>query len=338
MMKTKLLNEIFSVNYGNKFDFNKMEVADKVSGGINFVGRSSQNHGVSGYVMPIPGVQPYPAGSITVSLGGSKLLSSFVQLEQFYTAQNVAVLHEKETMSFAEKLFICISIRHNRFRYSAFGREANRTLRTLPVPDPQEFPAWVKEVDVTALQEAFEKSLEGPSDPLVPKAWKPFKLDDVFELKKGRRQTKAHLQAGDVPFISSIDSNNGLRQRIASIADHPAGVLTVNYNGSVAEAFFQPVPFCASDDVNVLYPRFKEMDALIGLFICTLIRLEKYRFNYGRKWNLERMRESIIRLPIDKNGNVDTDYMRHYMSGLPFSSNLTQAVGNDFVATGVSPD
>ena len=44
-MKTKPLNELFDVTYGNKFDFNKMEIA--TNGGVNFVGRSSQNHGVS---------------------------------------------------------------------------------------------------------------------------------------------------------------------------------------------------------------------------------------------------------------------------------------------------
>ena len=52
-----------------------------------------------------------------------------------------------------------------------------------------------------------------------------------------------------------MDWNNGLRQRIAPDPLHPAGVLTVNCNGNgVAEAFHQPEPFFASEDVNVLHP------------------------------------------------------------------------------------
>lgn len=90
-MKTVPLNYLFSVEYGNKFDLNKMELRSKAEGGINFVNRSSRNCGVSATVAPVAGVDPYDAGNITVSLGGSFLLSSFVQLERFYTGQNVAV-------------------------------------------------------------------------------------------------------------------------------------------------------------------------------------------------------------------------------------------------------
>jgi mRNA-degrading endonuclease RelE of RelBE toxin-antitoxin system len=147
-MKTVPLNQLFDVEYGNKFDLNKMQLLSKSEGGINFVNRSARNCGVSATVAPHESTLPYEAGNITVSLGGS-FLSSFVQLEKFYTGQNVAVLTAKEKMSFAEKLYVCLCIRHNRFRYSAFGREANRTLRTLPIPARSEFPAWLKDRDVS---------------------------------------------------------------------------------------------------------------------------------------------------------------------------------------------
>lgn len=137
------LNELFQVTYGNKFDLNKLEQRPRGQGGISFVGRSQRNLGVSATVAPIDGVEPYEAGLITVALGGTKLLSSFVQQHPFYTAQNVAVLRPLTPMSFAQKLYMCIAIRANRFRYGAFGREANRTLRVLEVPALDEFPAWV---------------------------------------------------------------------------------------------------------------------------------------------------------------------------------------------------
>ena len=54
----------------------------------------------------------------------------------------------------------------------------------------------------------------------------------------------------------------------------------------------------------------------------TLIRKEKYRFNYGRKWETERMKESLIKLPIDKNGNPDFEFMENYIKSLPYSANL----------------
>jgi hypothetical protein len=94
-MKTVPLNQLFDVEYGNKFDLNKMQLLSKSEGGINFVNRSARNCGVSATVAPHESTLPYEAGNITVSLGGS-FLSSFVQLEKFYTGQNVAVLPQKK--------------------------------------------------------------------------------------------------------------------------------------------------------------------------------------------------------------------------------------------------
>ncbi|GAA3672719.1 restriction endonuclease subunit S [Acetobacter lovaniensis] len=87
---------------------------------------------------------------------------------------------------------------------------------------------------------------------------------------------------------------------------HDGGTISLSYNGSVAEAFYQSEPYWATDDVNVLYPRGFSLTAASGLFLCTVIRREKFRFNYGRKWHLERMREAVIRLPATK--ALDADF------------------------------
>lgn len=331
-MKIAPLNRLFAVEYGNKFDLNKMKRLSKAQGGINFVNRSSRNCGVSATVARVADVPPYEAGNITVSLGGSFLLSSFVQLEEFYTGQNVAVLTAKEEMSFAEKLYVCLCIRHNRFRYSAFGREANRTLRTLPIPDRSEFPSWLEDCDVSRLETEYARPHHLGTLAIDPKAWKWFGLSELFDVRKGRRLTKAGMRPGNTPFISAIDFNNGLRQRISAKPMHPANVITVNYNGNgVAEAFYQPEPFFASDDVNVLYPKFK-LDSAVALFVSTIIRREKYRFNYGRKWNLERMNESRIRLPANAVGEPDWPWMRQFILGQNFSAQLYEDEADTAIA------
>ncbi|GCD60449.1 hypothetical protein NBRC3280_3108 [Acetobacter pasteurianus NBRC 3280] len=87
-------------------------------------------------------------------------------------------------------------------------------------------------------------------------------------------------------------------------------------------AFYQPEPYWATDDINVLYPKGFELTPQIALFICTVIRLEKYRFSYGRKWHLERMRNSPIKLPINPRGKPDWNFITHYMNTLSYSSSL----------------
>ncbi|WP_198926468.1 N-6 DNA methylase [Acidithiobacillus thiooxidans] len=170
--------------------------------------------------------------------------------------------------------------------------------------------------------------LQAPSKVAVPDlepnsaGWKAFKLSDLFDIKKGKRLTKANQTEGSTPYIGAVDSNNGVSGYIGQPAIHAGGTISINYNGSVAEAFYQPDPFWATDDVNVLYPCGFTLTAETALFLCTLIRLEKYRFNYGRKWHLERMRESVIKLPVTKDGEPDWDFIRNYVRSLPYGSEV----------------
>ncbi|MDD4141911.1 MAG: restriction endonuclease subunit S [Bacteroidales bacterium] len=145
------------------------------------------------------------------------------------------------------------------------------------------------------------------------KNWKWFRYDEIFEIKKGKRLTKADMIEGKINYIGATDSNNGITAKISNSEQiHGGNLITVSYNGSIAEAFYQIEPFWATDDVNVLYPKF-ELNRFIALFLCSLIQKEKYRFNYGRKWDKETMEQSAIKLPIDKNNNSDWQWIENYV-------------------------
>lgn len=152
----KKLNDIFELSYGNKLDLNKMKkLSNNDKDTVNFVGRTAENLGVTAIVKRIQGIEPYDKGLITVALGGS-ILSSFVQLKPFYTAQNIMVLTPIRSMTFQEKVFYCECIKQNKFRYSAFGREANKTLHLLKVPDNS--PNWVTNINMSGhLQKRVQK-------------------------------------------------------------------------------------------------------------------------------------------------------------------------------------
>ena len=311
------IKDLFEIEYGNQFDKNKMmESTD----GVHFVSRSSENLGVSGLVERVSSIAPYPAGLITVTLGGTYLLSAFVQPGEFYTAQNIKVLRPRVAMTFNQKVFYCMAIGKNRFRYTSHGREANKTFNDLVIPDLNDIPDWVEGKNLISSTKACVVMCDVEFN---VGQWKEFRLGDIFDIKKGQRLTKVNLTEGETPFVGAIDKNNGIRQMVDVVPNHKGNTISVNYNGSVAEAFYQPVPYWASDDVNVLYPRF-DMTALVGLFLCTLIRREGYRFNYGRKWHLERMVEASIRLPVTGVGEPDWDFMERMMGSLPYSARVRE--------------
>lgn len=286
-MKLVPLNTIFKVTYGNKLDLNKMSLlADHDDEGVYFIGRSAKNNGVVATVKVIDDLKPYPAGSITVALGGA-ILSSFLQSRDFYTAQNVAVLQSLKPMSKNVLMYYCLAIEKNKFRYGAFGREANRTLRTLLVPATDELPSWVNEVTLPDISHVIQPFSTGNKLTLEPSKWAYFKYDQLFNIERGLGPRKKQMSSnsGSTPFITSIDSNNGLTALTSFEPTHKGNVITVNRNGSVAEAFFQAKPFCTTEDVHVFNPKF-QLNKYTALFLCALIKKERYRYGYGRKWGI----------------------------------------------------
>lgn len=315
-MKLVKLAELFDVRYGTNLELNALTESDT---GINFVSRTAKNNGVSAKVAPVPSVAPIPAGVLTVAGGGS-VLETFLQPEPFYSGRDLFYLVPKIAMSDAQKLYYAKCITANKYRYN-YGRQANKTLRELLVPAVDELPKWLdlSTIDLSALDAKASTQMT----PLIDVAeWGSFRYDELFEIVRGKGPRIHELTGeGSTPFVTSIESNNGVTAFTTMSPTHPGNVLTVNRNGSVAEAFYQPRPFCSTEDVHVFLPKF-EMNAPIGLFIATLIRQERYRYSYGRKWGLSRMNASVLRLPITADGSPDYPYMERYIRTLPFSSQL----------------
>lgn len=297
---------------GNGFELYNLNITK--NGLINFVSRTGQNNGVTAQVEPYGKALPFPAGYITVSLGGS-VLSAFVQTKPFYTAFHVMVLSPKRDMTFKEKLFYCMCINKNAYRYN-YGRQANKTLKNIEVPDT--IPDWFDSV----LIKPISTNVALNQIPLEYAKWRNYKLGELFRFEKGKRLTKADMVCGNDIFLGAVADNNGVSGRITAEPLRKANCITVNYNGSVGEAFYQSEPFWASDDVNILYAKNWEMNKFNALFIVTVIKANRYRFNYGRKWTMAKMKETLIKLPSDDSGLPDFEFMENYIKSLQYSDRI----------------
>jgi hypothetical protein len=314
------VSDVFDVRYGHSLELNALELSS-AKDGVAFVSRQTGHNGIAAYVAPIGGIDPAPAGEITCALSGNGVLTTCLQERPFYTAFHVAILRPKVALTKQETVFYCLCIQRNRYRFS-YGRQANKTLSSLLIPSIEQIPNWVNTTNLGQLDGANKAVSDVPSPKLAPAAWRGFRLDSLFEFKKGRRLTKHAMKDGSTPFIGAIDSNNGHRQYVSASPDHAGNTITVNYNGNgVAEAFYQPTPYFASDDVNVLYPKF-DLNPYRAMFLCAVIRQEKFRYNYGRKWHLERMKETVVRLPATSAKEPDWEFMEGYITSLPYSSSI----------------
>jgi len=65
------------------------------------------------------------------------------------------------------------------------------------------------------------------------------------------------------------------------------------------------------------------MTPAIGLFLATVLRKEKYRYNFGRAWHSERMKATDIRLPSTMSGRPDWGFMDRYIRSMPFGHQVS---------------
>ena len=146
------------------------------------------------------------------------------------------------------------------------------------------------------------------------KKWCWFLYKDIFTIKTFKGNNILNSIKGDIPFVSASAFNNGITAYVKSEDIEKGGKITVARNGSVCSAFYQSQDFCASpDDIRIFELKGHKMNKYIGIFLCTLIEKEKYRFAYGRKFGTKRMQNQRIKLPVNIKGAPDWEWIEKFI-------------------------
>lgn len=174
--------------------------------------------------------------------------------------------------------------------------------------------------------------------------WEEFNFNEIFDIRKGFYNKKPnHTERGNIRFLGATEKNNGVTEyysldeiknsskngdeKNSELSEKlfPPNALCITNNGSVGNAYFQEKEFTCSHDVNPLYLIDGEFNKFTALFVATVIKHDKYRWAYGRKWRPERMRKSKLKLP-SKNGKPDWKYMEEYIKSLHYKEITTNNV------------
>lgn len=303
------------------------ELSEYGAGIYPYVTTQAQNNGVSGYY------DHYTERGNVITIDSAVLGYSTYQEYNFSASDHVEKLTPKFKLNRYIALFFVTLLNKEMYRY-CYGRKCNQTnikntclkvpVTLLGEPDWQYMEDYIKSL-ISKKLPAKALHTDNISHRLKsrPDTWKDFIVGTYFDVKKGKRLTAEDQTEGTTPYIGAIDSNNGVANYIGQEAIHSGNTISLSYNGSVGEAYYQPVPFWATDDVNVLYPKTPEkFNKYNALFICSVLRHEKYRFNYGRKWVLEKMKSAVIKLPATASGEPDWQYMEDYIKSLPYGDRI----------------
>lgn len=310
---------------GDLFDMSlsKDDIQPKstVEGDIPLISSGKTNNGIVAYIQDDKATIQ-KADTITVDMFGK----AFYQANSYYCVSHgrVNILTPKFDINEYIGLFVAsviekVSNEKYEFNSMCTGKKLAEDIVSLPAtsdgqPDWDYMGSYMK-----AVMEESEKSLENlrkvdDTKHLIDvSGWGEFRIEDIFDVIKGTRLTKADMKDGTIKFVGSSAMNNGETHRIENNEKlHPANTITVCYNGSVGETFYQDEIFWASDDVNVLYPKF-DMTKLMAMFICPIIKSVGQKYAFIDKWKQEDMKNETIRLPITSTGEPDWQYMEDYM-------------------------
>lgn len=338
------INKIFDISYGNKLDMCQMTPN---SDGIPFVTRTATNNGVGGIVEPVDGVTAYPAGSLSVALGGS-IGSTFLQTRDFYTSQNVAVLQPKETLPSVILLFLAALIEKEcSLRFVAFGRELNKHIKrnfTIKLPlEAKDKPNWkeledfVKDQIIPQLPKKAQRVWLQKYDTkpqlqekikLNTQDWKWFSVENLFALEVTKGSTTDELTEGnEIPYIAAKHNNNGCEMMCARednlqfISKGNCIVFICLGAGSAGYALYQGGDFIGMSGKTMCgyNPNLNQYN---GIFLATILSKERPKYSFGRSWTGDRLKKTRIKLPATPSGEPDWQFMEDYIKSLPYSKNL----------------
>ena len=152
--------------------------------------------------------------------------------------------------------------------------------------------------------------------------WKWFKLNKfLFEIASSQTTSVLELEEygyGPYPYVTAQATNNGAH-KFSNFSTEKGNVLTIE-RAIQGYCSYQPKNFSASIDVVKLIPKF-EMNKYVALFLVTILNLENYRYNYGRKASQARIKTTSIKLP-ERDGKPDLEFMEIFIKSLPYSNNL----------------
>ncbi len=316
----KKLSDIFDIWYWVNLEVVNCIETDK--SWIPFVSRTSENNGVSTYVEQNDYLEPNPAFTISIAWSGS-VLSTFFHDYEYYSWRDLYIAKPRIALSKQEMLYYCTIIEANKYRYS-YGRQANKTLKDILVPSPEDIPASVKDYNLD--DKFIEKPLSPKKLTLDTRNWKIFLAKEVFKITLGRPIHKSDLETelsitGN-PYITRTTERNWTEWYIDEEMEEYMNIWNaITIWAEWFMAFYQEEDFYNGNKVSIL--RNSQLNKYNAIFLVSILDKEVgNRFSYWRgavKWKLEKMK---IKLPITADEVPDWQWMEEYIKGLPYSASL----------------
>lgn len=248
-------------------------------------------------------------------------------------------------------LFIATVLCQERPKYS-FGRKWKTHLRDTIIKLPQtreKLPDWnFMEQYIKSLRykEITTSNRSNNSQNFDMNRWEKFEFGRLIEdIYKARAYNKDDLSETtdfmrSIKYITRTGENNGCELTVAmrDIVNEdiePANAITIG--DTTATCFYQGEQFITGDHMVVI--RANWLNKARALFVLSILRKEQYKYSYGRAFLMDRIKATVLKLPIVHNDDgtpyidemhqfsddgyvPDWSFMENYIKSLPYGDRL----------------
>ena len=162
--------------------------------------------------------------------------------------------------------------------------------------------------------------------------WKEFRFGNLIsKIYKAKAINKDDLTVATdsknaIRYITRTGEDNGC-ELLADVREVDAKIIekgnAISIGDTTATCFYQAEDFITGDHMVVIRAD-SWLNPYTAVYIVTILMNEQYKYSYGRAYLMDRIKDTIIKLPIDSEGNPDWKYMENYIKSLHFKPLTTQ--------------
>ena len=152
---------------------------------------------------------------------------------------------------------------------------------------------------------------------LQDRNWLAFSVDEIFTVSRPVSRTKDDYENGDIPFVASGASGNGVVKfctpKIDEELDAPRCISVSPVDGS---CFYQPISFLGrgGGGSSIMLLRSDALNPFTGIFIARMLtQTLGAKYTYGRMGNAKTILREQLLLPVDMLGEPDWKFMEDYI-------------------------
>lgn len=208
------------------------------------------------------------------------------------------------------------------------------------VPDWEFMENYIKSLHYKSLTTKHTTALKLNKD-----RWQEFEFGRLIKsIYKAHAYTKDDLTEQNVKldstlrYITRTAEDNGCELIVKNEAlSYVEEGNAITIGDTTATCFYQEEQFVTGDHMIVI--RADWLNTYTGLFIVSLLNYEQYRYSYGRAFLMDRVKETILKLPICRNNDgspiidetkqfsnegyiPDWRFMENYIKSLPYGDRI----------------